>query len=104
MALKDKKANILDKITINLVISKGESIRLKLMDKKRFLGEVLWNDETNLSRNLLKKIDALLRKNKVSLDKISSYKIISDVPDNWTTYRIAKITMESLMLAKKIGL
>ncbi len=33
------------------------------------------------------------------VDKISGYKIISDVPRGWTSERIAKITFESLMIA-----
>ena len=86
-------------MTIKLIILKDESIRIKLMDKKLCLAETSWKDKANLSRNLLKKIDALLRKNGIGVDKISSYKIISDVSENWTTYRIAKITLESLIVA-----
>jgi hypothetical protein len=41
-----------------------------------------------------------LRKNRSGLDKISGYTIISEVPQKWTTYRIADITLKTL----KIGL
>ena len=85
---------------IQIIINKNEAVVVMLLYKNNCIAEASWNDKSNLSRNLLKKIDDLLRKNKVGLDKISSYKIISDVPDNWTTYRIAKITLESLMLAQ----
>jgi hypothetical protein len=54
----------------------------------------------NLSRLFLLKIDQLLKKNSVKLDKISGYKIISKVPENYTSYRIAKITLKCLFLAK----
>jgi hypothetical protein len=54
----------------------------------------------NLSRFFLCKIDQLLEKNHVKLDKISEYKIMSKVPENYTSYRIAKIALECLFLAK----
>jgi hypothetical protein len=49
------------------------------------------------------KIDKLLRRNKTGLDKISYYKIISEVPKKYTSYRIAEITMKSLMIAKDLA-
>jgi len=44
------------------------------------------------------------QRNWCGVDKISRYKIISDVPENWTSARIAEITLKSLALAKKISL
>jgi hypothetical protein len=89
---------------IIIKIKDSNSIKLSIFCEKKEVDSLEWKDKNNLSRNLLKKIDVLLSNNKVGVDKISGYKIISDVPDSWTTYRIAKITLESLMLAKKIGL
>ena len=39
------------------------------------------------------------QRNWCGVDKISGYKIMSDVPKNWTSVRIAEITLKSLMIA-----
>jgi hypothetical protein len=41
------------------------------------------------------------QRNWCGVDKISEYKIISDVPQKWTSVRIAKITFETLGIARK---
>ena len=89
---------------LKLIISENGLIKIKLLRHNEIIDKIVWKDKNNLSKNLLKKIDVLLRKNKVSLDRIYGYKIISDIEESWTTYRIAKITMESLMVGKDTGL
>ncbi|OGI27028.1 MAG: hypothetical protein A2359_01630 [Candidatus Moranbacteria bacterium RIFOXYB1_FULL_43_19] len=73
--------------------------------KKEALGK------KDISLELLPAIDRLVRKNKLhrkhgrqnrrGIDKISGYRIISDVPNNWTSVRIARITFEVLRLAER---
>ncbi len=89
-----------------LEIKNDNKITLKLTDGGKNAGSLAWKENNDLSRTLLVKIDQLLRKNRIGVDKISGYKIISDVPENWTSARIAKIAFESLMLVnlpKKTG-
>jgi hypothetical protein len=57
-----------------------------------------WKDENSLSQLLLANLDKLLRKNRVGLDKISGWQIMSEVPQKWTTYRIADITLKTLKI------
>ncbi|HLM84461.1 MAG TPA: hypothetical protein VK254_04620 [Candidatus Bathyarchaeia archaeon] len=57
-----------------------------------------WRDRNDLSQILLANLDRLLTKNKVGLDKISGWKIISKVPRKWTTYRIADIALKTLKI------
>jgi len=78
---------------------KQNKIGLNLISGGKSLNKLEWKEDNSLSRLLLAKIDQLLRKNKIGVDKISGYKIISDVPKNWTSARIAKITFESLGIA-----
>jgi len=87
------------KIILN--IKEDKSIKLSLFEGKREINSLEWTDENTLSRLLLLKIDQLLKKNKIGLDKIFGYKIMSQVPENYTSFRIAKITLESLMIGKK---
>jgi len=74
-------------------------IRLDLISGGKAVGRLEWKENNNLSRTLLGKIDEILKKNKVGVDKISRFEIISDVPPKWTSARIAKITFESLKIA-----
>lgn len=57
-------------------------------------------DPTPIPGKRTKKNRAVVHKNWCGVDKISEYKIISDVPKNWTSVRIAKITFEVLGLAR----
>jgi hypothetical protein len=107
---------------ILLKINEDKSIKLALFDGKKEIDSLEWKDENSLSRFLLVNLDKLLRKNGVGLDpvrnsknmglkhaksrdisngvdKISGYTIISEVPQKWTTYRIADITFRTLKLA-----
>lgn len=88
---------------IILKINEDNSIKLSLFEGKREVDSLEWKDDSNLSRLLLLKIDQLLKKNKIGLDKIYGYKIISQVPENYTSFRIAKITLDSLMIGKDSG-
>jgi len=88
---------------IILKINEENNIKLSLFEGKREIDSLEWKDENSLSRVLLSKMDQLLRKNKIGLDKIFGYKIMSQVPENYTSFRIAKITLESLMIGKKFN-
>ncbi|KKP94387.1 MAG: hypothetical protein US25_C0031G0001 [Candidatus Moranbacteria bacterium GW2011_GWE1_36_7] len=48
----------------------GNDIKLTLKDGRKRVDELSWNDEYTLSEKLLPNIDDLLRKNKVSKNKI----------------------------------
>jgi len=87
-------------MTIKLFIGENGNIKLSLFDGKKEIDSLTWKDENSLSRFLLVNLDKLLRKNKVGLDKISGYTIISEVPQKWTTYRIADITLKTLNIGK----
>ena len=75
---------------------------LQLAGNGKAVGRLAWKEENNLSRTLLQKIDEILKKNKIGVDKISGYKIMSDVPQKWTSWRIAKITLETLVKQKPL--
>ena len=108
---------------IILKISEDKSIKLSLIDGRREMDSLEWTDEDSLSRALLVNLDKLLQRNKLGLDpvrksgkmasrraksrnisngvdKISGYTIISEVPQKWTTYRIADITLKTLNIDK----
>jgi hypothetical protein len=83
---------------LKLYISENSDIKLSLYDGKKEVDRLKWKDENSLSRVLLSNIDKLLRKNGMGLDKISGWQIMSQVPQKWTTYRIADITLKTLKI------
>jgi pantothenate kinase type III len=87
-------------MNIQLYIGENSDIKLSLFEGKKEKDSLLWKDENSLSQLLLANLDKLLKKNGVGLDKISGYTIISKVPQKWTTYRIADITLKTLNIGK----
>lgn len=85
---------------ICLEIKEDKKVRLSLRNGKKVEDWLEWKENNSLSQLLLKKIDEILRRNGIGVDKISGYKIISDVPKSWTSVRIAGITFESFEIAE----
>lgn len=88
-------------MTIVIHIKRNNIVGISISRRGEIKDSLEWKEDNNLSRTLLANLDEILRKNKLSLDKISGYKIISEVPRKWTTYRIAEITFRSLMIAAR---
>ena len=88
------------RLVVNIM---GSRIRLDLVDRDKAIDSLSWEGDNSMSRLLLVKIDKLLCRNKTGLDKISDYKIISEVPKKYTSYRIAEITLKSLMIARNLS-
>jgi len=87
-------------MNIKLYIGENSDIKLSLFDGKREKDSLAWQDENSLSHLLLANLDKLLRKNGLGLDKISGWQIMSEVPQKWTTYRIADITLKTLNIGR----
>lgn len=87
-------------MNIRLYIKEYKNIKLSLFDGKKEKDSLEWQDENSLSHILLANLDKILSKNGVGLDKISGWQIMSEVPQKWTTYRIADITLKTLNIGK----
>jgi hypothetical protein len=87
-------------MNIKLYIKENNFIKLCLISGEKEIDCLEWQDRNDLSRVLLANLDKLFRENRISLDKISGYKIMSEVPRKWTTYRIADITFKTLKIAR----
>jgi len=72
-------------------------ISLLLVDnKKKNVAKSEWTDKRDLSEKLLRKIDLLLKKKKVSLNDISKFDFISHGKCGFTTQQIGEITAKVL--------
>ena len=85
-------------MNIKVYLNEENNIKLCLFEGKKEKDCLEWKDENSLSRVLLANLDKLLTKNKLGLDKISGYTIMSEVPQKWTTYRIADIALKMLKI------
>lgn len=92
------------KMKIILNINEDKGIKLSLFDGKEEIDSMEWQDENSLSQLLLANLDRLLTKNKLGLDKISGWQIMSEVPKIWTSYRIADIAFQTLKIGSSFSL
>ena len=76
-------------------------IKIILKDKKNILDELSFLEERNLSEKLLPTIDKLLKKNKLQPQDIKDFQVVSDLGENYTTYRLAETVAQSFLFALK---
>ena len=75
----------------------GNKISLFLIDnKKKIIAESEWIDKRDLSEKLLRKIDLLLNRKKVSLNNISKFDFSSSGKCGFTARQIGEITAKVL--------
>ena len=81
----------------------GNEIKLTLKDGRKVIGESLWSDEYSLSEQLLPRIDALLKKNKISKNDIT--KVIPKISktSGVTSSRIVQTVSKAWNVAQKDG-
>lgn len=68
---------------------RDNNISLILENGRRVLDEFKWEDENNLSRDLLAKIDQMLSKNEIEAEDVK-LEVDSDMSERFTTRRIAE--------------
>lgn len=79
----------------------NKSIDLALVSQKRIIDQINLPDERRLSQELLLTIDRLLRRNKLSSEDVEKINLKSDIPDTFTTFRIAKAVAETFNWARQ---
>jgi tRNA A37 threonylcarbamoyladenosine modification protein TsaB len=80
---------------------KNNWIKIILQDKQSILDEVSFPEERNLAEKLLPLIDQMLKKNKILPEAIEDFKVVSDLGENYTTFRLAKTVAEAFKFAVK---
>lgn len=76
-------------------------IKIVLRDKKKILDEVSFLEKRDLSEKLLPTIDGLLKRNQLQPKDIKDFQVISDLGENYTTYRLAKTVADTFLFALK---
>jgi len=81
----------------------GNNIKLIIKNGKKIIAESSWSDEYSLSEQLLPKIDALLKKNKLSKSDI--IKVVPKISkiSGVTSSRIVQTVAKAWNVAQKAG-
>ena len=79
---------------------KNRHISVVLAQGRKNIDEIDFAEDNNLSQNLLPSIDKILSRNKLDLSKIKKARLISDIKEPYTSYRIAKAVVNGLNLEK----
>ena len=89
---------------MNLIIFlDGNDIKLVIKNGKKIVAESSWSDEYSLSEQLLPKIDALLKKNKIAKQNIE--KVIPKISktSGVTSSRIVQTVAKTWNVVQKAG-
>jgi len=78
-----------------------EKIGILLKNNRKLIDEIILNEKNNLSNILLKELDSIIKRNKISKNQIKNVSVKSDFPDSYTSARIAKSIAKSFIFAKK---
>lgn len=83
---------MLIKITI-----KNQEVKISLLTVKenKVIDEIIFREERNISEKLLPSIDKILKRHKLVSKDINKIDLETDLGESFTTYRIAKATVEA---------
>ena len=80
----------------------GNKASVFLLDEKRnVVSKLTWTDNRDLSEKLLRKIDLLLKKKKISLNNISQFDFASSGKCGFTAQQVGEITTKVLNMNHK---
>jgi hypothetical protein len=92
-----KWKNNLQFLDMNLdIIIKNREISLILRKEGKKVDESRFPEDHNLSRDLLPAIDKILVRNKLEIKDVKKARLISDIKEPYTSYRIAKAIVNGI--------
>ncbi|MDO8529192.1 MAG: hypothetical protein Q7S18_00815 [bacterium] len=78
-----------------------EKICLKLFQNKKLVDSLTFHEKENLSQTLLVNLDKLLKRNKIAKNQLERISLTGDIPDFYTSSRIAKTLEKTWSFALK---
>lgn len=85
---------------LEIVLNKG-NISVLLKKNQKLVDEIVLKGKNNLSNILLTSMDCLIKRNNLSMNQIKNILVKSDLPDSYTSARIAKSVAKSFIFSKK---
>jgi hypothetical protein len=82
---------------------KERKVKISLLPENggKALDEIIFSEEHNISEKLLPSIDKILKRHKLSAKKIKKIDLETDLGESFTTYRIAKATVDAFNWATR---
>ncbi len=74
---------------------------LELNDEESIIDKKQWIDENNLLERFFPILDELLKRNNCVIDDIDDFVLDTNVPNGYTTARIARTIIKTLSFAQK---
>lgn len=78
-----------------------KDIHISLKNKNILIDRTILKEINNLSNALLRELDNIVRRNKLSKNQIENISVKSELPDSYTSARIAKSIAKSFVFAQK---
>lgn len=86
-----------------IVFVRSPQVKIMLVEGSNLLGESSWKDQRDLLEKLLPGINDLLTKMGAKITDVRDFRLDIDVPESYSTYRIAKATVETLKFCARDG-
>lgn len=85
---------------MKIVLSiKEKNVRLSLLNNNDLVSEKKWVDKNNLLEKFFPAIDEILKENNLEIRDIKEFSLETDVPQGYTTERIARTIIQTLNFA-----
>jgi len=81
------------------IVLKNSEIAIELRNNQKIVDSINLENANNLSKILLVNIDSILRRNKLKKNQLKNISVKSDIPDSYTSHRIAKSLEKSFNFA-----
>lgn len=78
---------------------KAKEVTLSLLNEEKILSEKKWQDENNLLEKFFPAIEEILKKNDLDISNLQDFVLETDVPEGYTTERIARTIIQTLKFA-----
>ncbi|XLQ20447.1 MAG: hypothetical protein ACKUBY_01560 [Candidatus Moraniibacteriota bacterium] len=78
---------------------KEKNVSLVLLDGENKIDEENWVDENNLLEKFFPIIDDMLKRNNTNIDNVEKFNLETNIPEGYTTARIAKTIIKTLNFA-----
>ena len=78
---------------------KEKNVSLVLLDEEKLIDQEKWIDENNLLEKFFPICDEMLKRNNVNIKRVDDFVLETNIPDGYTTARIAQTIIETLKFA-----
>lgn len=82
------------------LLLKEKNVELVLRNNDHEIDRIQWTDENDLLERFFPAIDDLLTRNELTVDNVSDFVLVADIPKGYTTARIARTIIKTLNFAR----